>query len=325
MEQYQIDDMLSNLQSYLESWGINTRRHFRCLNPDHQDSNASMKYFDDNKCYCFGCGAVFNLVDCISSLENVDRKEAYKRAINKYSLYENRVRQDKPIAKKEESHKDYEKAYEVWKYVLSKNSKAKQYLKERGLSEETIKRFNLGFNSFDFGEFNYNAIVIPITNNCYTTRNIDKEQTEIRYYKSKGSKSAIFNSNALINEIPYCVITEGEFDCMSFETLGKNCIALCGANNIDKFISADKRNDKIYVLALDKDVAGIKTTNALKDYFDEYEMNYVEFDFGDYKDPNEALVKDREQFSDLCEEMVYDVMKYKERIDRKKLKQDIEM
>ena len=325
MEQYQIDDMLSNLQSYLESWGINTRRHFRCLNPDHSDSNASMKYFDDNKCYCFGCGAVYNLVDCISSLENVDRKEAYKRAINKYSFSDRKVRVEKPIEKKEESHNNYEKAYSVWKYNLTKNSKAKEYLKQRGLSEETIKRFNLGFNSFDFGEFNYNAIVIPISNSCYTTRNIDKEQTEIRYYKSKGTQSALFNPSALTNDKPYCVIVEGEFDCMSFETLGKNCIALCGANNIDKFISADKRNDKIYVLALDKDVAGIKTTNALKDYFDEYEMNYIEFDFGDYKDPNEALVKDREQFSDLCEEMVYDVMKCKERIDRKKLKQDIEM
>ena len=47
MEQHEIDDMMSNLQDYLERQNINTSRFFRCLNPHHIDSNASMKYFDD--------------------------------------------------------------------------------------------------------------------------------------------------------------------------------------------------------------------------------------------------------------------------------------
>ena len=59
MEQHEIDDMMSNLQDYLERQNINTSRFFRCLNPQHIDSNASMKYFDDCKVYCFGCGCCF--------------------------------------------------------------------------------------------------------------------------------------------------------------------------------------------------------------------------------------------------------------------------
>ena len=49
-------------------------------------------------------------------------------------------------------------------------------------------------------------------------------------------------------------------------------------------------------------------------------MNYIEFDYCDYKDPNEALIRDRDWFKDLCDEMTDEVMKYKERIDIMKKK-----
>ena len=69
MEQYEIDDMMTNLQGYLERQNINTSRFFRCLNPQHIDSNASMKYFDDCKVYCFGCGCSYDLVGVIGAVE----------------------------------------------------------------------------------------------------------------------------------------------------------------------------------------------------------------------------------------------------------------
>ena len=78
MEQHEIDDMMSNLQDYLERQNINTSRFFRCLNPQHIDSNASMKYFDDCKVYCFGCGCSYDLVGVIGAVEGLDRKEAFE-------------------------------------------------------------------------------------------------------------------------------------------------------------------------------------------------------------------------------------------------------
>ena len=86
MEQQEIDYMMSNLQDYLELHGIDTSKLFRCLNPEHNDANPSMKYFDDNKVYCFGCGASYNLVDVISIMEGLDKKEAFKKAISDYCL-----------------------------------------------------------------------------------------------------------------------------------------------------------------------------------------------------------------------------------------------
>ena len=46
MEKYEIEEIKSNLQSYLELNGIDTRRNFRCLNPAHLDDDPSMRYYD---------------------------------------------------------------------------------------------------------------------------------------------------------------------------------------------------------------------------------------------------------------------------------------
>lgn len=321
MEQYQIDDMLSNLQSYLEGRGIDTRKLFRCINPDHTDSNASMKYFDDNKVFCFGCRANYNLVDVISIMEGLDKKEAFKKAMNTYCFNNLPKVEAKPKVEKQTQQKNYEAAYKVWRELYKKSKEAKEYIKSRGISEEVASRFNLGFNAFDFGDFKLKAVVIPITNNGFTARNIDKDNTDLRYYKSRGCHIEMFNNSALTNDIPYCVITEGEFDCMSFETIGANSLALCSANNIGKFISAEKSTNKTYILALDNDSAGNKAKEALIDYFNENNIQYREFDNCGFKDANMALVSNRKLF----EEEIFNLIEEIEKQNKKKRNHDIEM
>src|SRR5574344_2059646 len=132
MEDYEIGDLKSNLRDYLENHSINTNKMFRCLNPSHTDSNASMKYFDDNKVYCFGCGQTYNLFDVISLTENVSKKEAFKRAINYYQRHlqiPKESHKEKPKETKEKTLKDYKKAYYVWNDNLKKNQQAKDYLR----------------------------------------------------------------------------------------------------------------------------------------------------------------------------------------------------
>lgn len=313
MEKYQIDDMMTNLQSYLEANGINTSRHFRCLNPEHIDSNASMKYFDDYKVYCFGCGASYNLIDCISIMENLDHKEAFKKAINTYclNLPSNNVKRplkEQIQAEKPTNDKDYKKAFNVWQQNYVNSIKAKQYLKNRGIDEEVAKRFKVGFNTFNFGDFSFDAIIIPISKTCFTARNL-LNTDKIRYYKPKGCHTELFNLKALEKPYPYCVITEGEFDCLSFETVGINAIALCSVNNTGKFIKMQKPL-KTYILALDNDDAGTKTTQELISYFEENNLPYKVFDNCGYKDANLALIRDREKFKNqiesMCEEITFE-------------------
>lgn len=310
MEKYEIENLLSNLKYYLESKGIQTDRMFRCINPEHQDNDPSMKYFDDNKVYCFGCGKSYNLIECISILENMDKKEAFKYAIQCYGNFISSKRVEKPITKKE-NNKSYTKAYSVWRNNYQNSESAKNYMKSRGIDEKTIERFKIGFNTFDFGDFKFNAIIIPISQTFFSARTIDKDY-KFKYYKPKGKNIELFNCEALTNDCPYCVIAEGEFDCLSFETIGINSIALCSANNVKSFIEMKKPLNKTFIIALDNDKIGKENSDKLINYFNANNIDYKVFNNSGYKDANEALVKDRERFENdiklLCNNLISNTM-----------------
>lgn len=319
MEEHEIIELKSNLQDYLERNGIQTDRFFRCINPNHLDRNPSMKYFEDNKVHCFGCGITYDLFGAIAAIENLDSKEAFKKAIDYYGKGYDVVKKhsEKKLEDVDEKVvKDYSKAFDFWHNNLMSNNKAMDYLSSRGISGQTAKRFNLGYNEFKFGKICFNSIVIPVNDNCFTARNIDKT-SEFRHYKPKNVHTEILNIEALINDYPYCVITEGEFDCLSYEEIGVNSISLGSVSNINKFIVADKA-PKTFILALDNDEAGEIATKELEDYFRIHKIPYETYDNCGYKDGNEALVKDRKNFERGIERII-------ERINRRVSKRNEEM
>lgn len=327
MEQYQIDDMMTKLQTYLERSGIDTSKFFTCINPSHIDRHPSMRYFDDHKVYCFGCHASYNLIDVISIMEKLDKKEAFKKAIDYFSnqnlqkIPKKIEKNDKKSKKNDNFPKNYEKAYNFWHKNFNENNSAKEYLRSRGISEETAKKFKLGFNTFDFKKFKLDAIVIPINENCFTARNINPDD-EFRYYKPKNCHADIFNKAALTNEEPICVITEGEFDSMSYDTIGVNSIALCSASNIGKFIDCEKSPNKSFIISLDNDNAGKVAETALIDYFKANNINYRVFNNCGYKDANEALTSDKKTFENKIKKLIEEIEKNSR---TKKRNRDFEM
>ena len=63
------------LPQYLESLGIDTTTNFTCINPDHNDENASMtcqKY--PESAYCFGCHMTCNIFEAAHILESKPKK-----------------------------------------------------------------------------------------------------------------------------------------------------------------------------------------------------------------------------------------------------------
>ena len=315
MEKYEIEELNSNLQDYLSWHGIRTDTFFNCINPNHRDDTPSMKYYDDNKVYCFGCRATYNLIDVISIIEGLSKKEAFKKAIGYYfkhkdkSHISNAIKQTTNKTKKGE--KDYSRAYAYWQKAFSKSEEGKQYLAKRGISEHTAKRFGIGFNTFHIKDKTMNSVIIPISKNFYTARNID-ENSDFRYLKTGGVQSELFNKEALTNDMPYCFITEGEFDCLSFEEIGVNAIGLGSACNIKKFYDIDK-SDKIFVLALDNDERGIETTLELENYFVENNYKYLVFDNNGEKDANKALVMDRDRFTKSVNNIINAITKKRKR------------
>ena len=56
-------------EDFLETYiGVNTRKNFICLSPEHRDRNPSMGY-DKGGCraHCFSCNATYDIYDLVAS------------------------------------------------------------------------------------------------------------------------------------------------------------------------------------------------------------------------------------------------------------------
>lgn len=177
------------------------------------------------------------------------------------------------------------------------------YFKQRGICDEVIKRFKLGYdekfvagidaNSGD--QFLWKAAIIPYNDFAYMARNTDPfNKDRIR----KRGNIEIFNEQALLTNGPI-FITEGEFDALSLESLGYKAVALGGVNNVkllcDKLSSNTQNLDKrILYISLDNDKAGIEASNNLINACIHMHIAFKQINIAyPYKDINEALVKNK--------------------------------
>jgi len=82
-----IAELKGYLKDYLETRGIDTRKNFRCLNPQHEDKNPSMGFDKaNNQVHCFSCGAKYDVIDLISLDYNCGFNEALNRGCEMYHI-----------------------------------------------------------------------------------------------------------------------------------------------------------------------------------------------------------------------------------------------
>ena len=148
----------AQLEDYLHSKGINTKKPFRCLNPEHEDSTPSMNYDKKRKkAHCFGCGADYDTLDLIAIDYNIhDAGEIFKKAYEIYHVtpyggtYQKQPGTerytDNSIHKESYTYQDTsEPDYTSFYRDAHTHIKDTDYAKRRGLSDEVINRFNLGY------------------------------------------------------------------------------------------------------------------------------------------------------------------------------------
>jgi replicative DNA helicase len=76
-------------REYLESRGYDTRKPFKCINPDHPDKHPSMSFDPKrSKAKCFSCQADYDIIDAIKALEPgcSDNKAAFDFAYRRYGV-----------------------------------------------------------------------------------------------------------------------------------------------------------------------------------------------------------------------------------------------
>ena len=188
--------------------------------------------------------------------------------------------------------------------VLRRNET--NYLKQRGISDSVAEKFRIGFDSeFQAGidshsgdKIIWKAVIIPYSEQAYMARNTDfYSKDRIRKHGLQG----IFNQKALEN--PGTIfITEGEFDALSIETLGFSAISLGGISNVKRLLDLIQNNpvyDRMFYIALDDDAPGIEAANALAKGLEFLRVPFKRINIAfPFKDPNEALCKDRQGLQD---------------------------
>ena len=206
---------------------------------------------------------------------------------------------------------DYTDYYRVCRRRL-KDPAALAYLKKRGISQETAAAYWLGYDPAADPASAPGAIgeerkahpaprlILPTGTGHYVARRID-DITEFAKLNPAGSKPGLFNTRILNDpEITAVFVTEGIFDALAIIEAGAPAIALNSTANAEALIKRLEARPTVatLILCLDNDGAGSKATETIKAGLRRLNISFITADIcGACKDPNEALVTDKQAFT----------------------------
>ena len=279
---------------------INLAKPFRCLNPNHRDSTASMIYNPPGaytaSLYCFGCGCRYNTFDLIAFDNNVTEfRDAYKIGCNIFFEGDapERVQPVVKPRKEEKPPTDYTEYFQRCRLRFH-GSPAERYVNDRGISTETARRLWIGYDPEFWFNGKSRALVIPVSRYSFTARNIRAGGDRFR---TGGRKTALFNVKALKESDSHIFIVEGELDAISIIEAGGQAIAIRGAQNNKNFISAVLANKPKAPLILlpDNDETGEKSTEERAELLEKNKIPFVvrRLVCEGCKDSNDVLRRDR--------------------------------
>lgn len=185
----------------------------------------------------------------------------------------------------------YEKQYNRPANFITKENKNPliNYFKKRGISESTLKKYNIELGKDNSIIFPYykNGILV----NVKTRKNLGNGKKT--FTQTKDAEKTFFGIDFVKNE-KSLIIVEGEIDVLSLAEQGINSVSVpqggsdkkleCLTNCDDNFI----RSFDNYIIATDNDTVGQGLKEELINRFPKDKCKIV--NWGQYKDANEALI-----------------------------------
>lgn len=301
--------------------GIDIRKPFKCLNPSHDDQHPSMSYYDKgNLVKCFSCGATYDLFDLIGIDYGLHEFKAQKAQAE--ALYPTGII-DKPLfanqAYPTTNTKNKSKAEAAMQSTNDNTASTTPaidpesfhqhihqttYFQDRGISQEVIDRFKLGYDP------STKQVIMPVKGEFYIRRSTDPmAQNKDRYRLPAGIKKELFNAEALSQKKPV-FITEGIIDALSIITAGHEALALPAATDtnllkdeIQKRIEAQSLPELI--LCLDNDEAGQKAAHELSEYLKKNKLPHSAAIIPkEYKDANGYLKASKSAFKGFLSDAI---------------------
>lgn len=308
--------------------------NFRSLCPFHHEKSPSMMISPEKQIFkCFGCGAGGDVLSFVMQMENLEFREALEMLASRAGVKLEKYRQS-PNYQKEKDEKT--KLYEInaWssrlfheiliKHPAGKN--ALEYLKSRGLSDETIEHFTIGYapsnailkpfllkKGYTATEIQavggpdrfYKRIIFPIRDVMgnvlgFTGRVLEKGQ-EPKYLNTP--ETIIFHKGRILYNLDKArgdiklgkatVVVEGQMDVVSSVQAGvKNVVATSGTALTEDHLRTLYRYTPNIIFSFDSDTAGLATAKKAYEMAIAEGMNVKMVNLGDFKDPGEMVEKD---------------------------------
>ena len=313
---------------------------YKALCPFHNEKTASFIVSPTkNIAYCYGCHKGGGPIRFLMEIEKIEFREALHILAKEAGI---ELKSD--FGKNMDHRSD---VYEIYKLVteafhaelyLPENRERLAYAKSRGLSDETIAKFKIGFSGnprelfaklkakgiaekdlMDSGIFVspgrdkfYGRLVFPIANFAghtvaFTGRILG--QGEPKYLNSPASDifdkgSILYGLHLAKNEIGkkgFAIVVEGQMDTVSLHQAGvTNVVGISGTALTREHVGFLKRLAKKVYLCLDSDDAGTKATFASIESMlgEDVDIRVIRIPSG--KDPDE-FVKAGGDFNELVD------------------------
>lgn len=297
-----LSDILDELADQLHVNGINLlqkrkslQTHIQVQCPYHgggQEKNPSAGIRkEDGMFHCFACNEVHSLPEvisfCFGKYDDLLGKFGLKWLIKNFQHLETEQR--------ETIHLDMsrEKVKKIIKYVseeeLDSYRYTHKYLYERGMTDEIIEIFDLGYDK------NLRTITFPVRDINGNTLFVARRNIKFKRYQYPAGVEkplyGLYEISRLESAPDEIIVCEGMFDALTCWVYGKYAVALNGLGNDLQFKQLSRLSARKLILATDMDGAGLKARQRIRDNVKTKIITEYRWDINKAKDIN-AMDKD---------------------------------
>lgn len=261
--------------------------------PFHKNGQERKPSFGVNgeidKCHCFSCGWVGTIEEMISELYGYQDEGKFGKRwlIKRFNTVEIETRpnimegfnygrnnitiRNKSIfgvspnlyrdkQRKQDTGDNQRGIKEITEEELDKYRYIHPYMYSRGLSDEIIERFDIGYDKAR------DEITFPVADLYGTVRFIASRSVKNKFFRlPKGEDKPIYQGYRFVTgRYRTAYITESFLNCLTCWKYNKPAMALIGTGNRKQYEILNKLPVREYILAFDPDEAGRKATERFR-------------------------------------------------------------
>lgn len=299
--------------------------------PFHDDHSPSMSVSKDKQIFkCFSCGTSGNVFEFVANYEHIGFYDAVKLLGNKVGYNLGTLTTTKN--KEDKSYEIYQLACKFYQNNLntSLGKNAYEYLENRKIDKDTIKKFQIGLSVpkisltnyllnkgiklkelVDLGISNENGIdlfinrimfplydlegnVIAFSGRIYNTKDNSKyiNTKETKIFKKGTILYNYHQAKSPLKKNENIIVMEGFMDVIRASTVGiSNCVATMGTALTKQNATLLKKMADNIILCFDGDKAGEEATTSAINVLKEIDVNPKVVRLEENLDPDEYILK----------------------------------